>query len=1305
MEPTGAPAWASLDRVDGRYRVVRPLGHGAMGTVFLVEDLAMAGRQVALKALPAGPRGSVQLEYLRQEFRALSALRHPHVVPVHDFGVDGPSGVAYFTMDHVPGVDFLEATQGRPLTEICGLSVQLCRGLEFLHARGYVHHDLKPANVLVSRERGEERARLLDFGLVGGIRSTLPPSARGTVHYMAPEVLRHDRVDARTDLYSLGVMLYEAVAGRLPFRGDSSREVARAHLRSAPEAPRRLRPDCPPALEDLILRLLAKYPADRPRSANEVILELNRRMGLDHALETHETRGCWALTARLVGRDATLADLAAALGGAPGGPPATLLEGAAGLGKSRLLRELRHRLELAGVAWCEASGREGGASPYGALGRVVRGLAARAGAEALAPLAPELGKVAPGLVEGAGSRPPVPLDPPEERERLHDALARLALAAGALGPLVIGLDDLDRADEPTVDWLLDLARRLQRRARDGGPAARLALVLAYRPEDLPPAHRRALGRAGSEGAARRVVLAPLAADEVEALARSMLPVADEEGVLAARVAREAGGNPLLAVEVLQWVAEQGALVHREGRWRVDRARLEALRVPAGLGGVLEGRLEALGPRARVLVGVLAAAGEPVDLPLAAAAAGMSHPDFVRALAELERAALVGVGPGGLGLVHPLVERMGREALPAAERARLHGAYLVEMLSRRGRPEVTPEDADAPALAVHALELGRTGGPGLAQTSRYVLAAAERCRRFHLHARALDLVRRALALASADDREARWALHGLAARLHRHRGEWGEAVAAARAQVECGRGLDLRRRVEALLALGACEAEATRPGAAREAFRLAREELAGALDATHAALAARVDAEEGCLEAARGDHAAALPRLEGAVAALRAAGDAPGLAVALNGMAVALQAARSRERAAACLEEARGLFQARGDEARSASAEGNLAGILYLQGRHAEAAAALGRALEGARRAGYRRGVAIHLENLGLVRARRGDHDGAAEALRESLEIRGDLGDGGGQGRCLAQLGSIACARGDLPAALEAFREALDRLRAPPGGPREAIALGGLADALGERGDYGEALARCAEAADLCRRHGHRAWEAEAWYRTARWRLTLGSLAGCQEALGRSAEASRGLSQRALEVAASALAGGLELLLGRRVEALERIEEAARGLENLDDLHLRLHVLSRLAEALLECGQAHRAGPVLDRLEELARGHALRAAAAYLDGLRARWHRVRGERDEAVLRAGAALAAGDALGMPEPSWRGRLELARAHRDADRPAAAREAYEGALLVVRRVADALPGELRPDYLAHPDRRRLLEEYPARTLTSPGT
>ena len=260
--------------VDKRYRILSRIGSGGMADVYLAEDLLL-GRQLAVKVLHHHFAEDQEfVERFRREASSAAALSHPNIVGIFDRGEW--DGTYYIAMEYVPGQSLKTLVREHgPLQPLAAIDIttQILRAARFAHARGVIHRDLKPHNVILDEEG---RARVTDFGIAraGASDMTLTGSIMGTAQYLSPEQAQGHTVSARSDLYAIGVILYELLTGTIPFDGDSAVAIAFKQVSAQPQAPSAVNPGVPAPLDEIVLRALAKDPDARYASADEFIAAL-----------------------------------------------------------------------------------------------------------------------------------------------------------------------------------------------------------------------------------------------------------------------------------------------------------------------------------------------------------------------------------------------------------------------------------------------------------------------------------------------------------------------------------------------------------------------------------------------------------------------------------------------------------------------------------------------------------------------------------------------------------------------------------------------------------------------------------------------------------------------------------------------------------------------------------------------------------------------------------------------------------------------------------------------------------------------
>jgi hypothetical protein len=811
----------------GGYRVVATIAEGGMGVVYRALEES-SGAVVAIKTV-RGPDVS-NLSSLRREIHALSRIVHPSVVRIFAQGVEaglpwyamelieGPTmrdaaEDAYVQTGTGPRVTATQprhvlATQTRPPTARFGIAAtaampeltsiaphphavarstspppsprigpqvwrglalvrQLCGALAHLHGEGIVHRDLKPDNVIV---RADETPVLVDFGLVGHfdlLRELLDPTGMlGTIEYMAPEQIRGELVDARADLYALGCILFEVVVGRPPFCGNPM-EVAVHHLQTPPVAPGSLIDGVPPALDALVLQLLAKAPRDRIGFAEDVARKLGE-IGVQGAPRSGAARPrTYLYRPQFSGRSAVLASLAERLDEAGyGRGHLALIAAESGAGKTRLAIELsrvamrrRVRVIAGGFARAQGSVEQGALVALEAFRPLFEVVATEChvGGAALteALLGDRAAVLAPYHDAFAHFAPKEPaalarLPAQAARERLIDAIVTTILALAHRGPMLLVVDDLQWADELSLDVLAALATR----GDPNATTAPLLIVGAYRVEESSEV-LRALGRCPR---ASTLSLAPLEDRDVATMIADMLALHEAPPSLSALLVRSSEGNPLFVAEYLRAAVDEGLLTRGpDGQWLARGVIEAALPLPREIRELVARRLHGLPAAALALAQVASVIGRDVDAELLARASKLDDTALLFAIEELV-ARNVLEDPSQLGArgAYRFAQDKLREGAYAGmtveARSALHLAVGRAMEARAAREdEPRPQDF---ALFAHHFELGGDRARALS----YLERAGEHALTSGAHGTAARFFERALELGAGEPpvRRARWA---------------------------------------------------------------------------------------------------------------------------------------------------------------------------------------------------------------------------------------------------------------------------------------------------------------------------------------------------------------------------------------------------------------------------------------------------------------------------------------------------------------------------------------------------------------------
>lgn len=669
-----------------RYRLESEIGRGGMGIVYRATDLQLM-REVAVKVLPDTNSSPDARRRLMREARAAAALNHPHIISVHDVGE--AEGVPFFVMELVHGPSL---SQSRPaeISRVVSIARQICNALEHAHANNIVHRDLKPENILMSTASQTGSVKLADLGLAlpaDAARISRAGVIVGTAAYMAPEQALGQEVDGRTDLYALGVLLYELTTGRVPFQGNDPLAVVSQHIHASVVPPRMLRPDMPRALEAVILRLLAKDPAQRFASAVETEAALLASLDADETTTGEEAADSVAILdalsrGHLVGRAGELAEVRDLWHRArEGRGHAVLLSGEPGAGKTRLAREITVQAALDGAVVLTGGCYEYEATtPYlpfvEAFRRWVREEKDDAVLRAtLGDSSRQIAKLAPEIESRLGPCTACPALPPhEERLLFFDAVAKVFANLARRKGLLFYADDLHWADRGTL-WLLG---HLLRQLRDEP----VLIVGAYRETELDRAHplAKALVDWNRERLVTRIVLRRFDRSETSAQLGALLGE-NVSGDFVDAVQRETEGNPFFVEEVLKALIEKGSVRRQSGRWQ--RCDVAELVIPQSVKEAIGSRLDRVSQHCNEMLRAAAVLGKTFTFEeLEATAANQNEDVLLDALDEAVGAQLISSASNeSFIFTHDKIREVLYEELNPIRRRRLH-RHAAEALEQR-----------------------------------------------------------------------------------------------------------------------------------------------------------------------------------------------------------------------------------------------------------------------------------------------------------------------------------------------------------------------------------------------------------------------------------------------------------------------------------------------------------------------------------------------------------------------------------------------------------------------------------------------
>jgi tetratricopeptide (TPR) repeat protein/tRNA A-37 threonylcarbamoyl transferase component Bud32 len=755
---------SSIERLqNGRYAVLKKLGEGGKGIVFKARDTVL-NRVVAIKMLKTAVASDEAYGRFMTEAQAVAKLNHPNIVAIYDIGKEDEK--QFFVLEYIDGESLRGLMDTFPerkcdVQAVLRIAVDVCSALRYAHSQQVLHRDVKPENIMITNDGV---AKLMDFGLakiIGQPRVTQEGVIVGTVAYVAPEIALGKGADTRSDLYSFGAVLYEAVTGKPPFLGEDPIKVIFSHINDQPVSPNKLNPRVPPAMVDCIMKLLEKEPEKRYQSAEDLIKSLREiveefaRETLVPAYKTKVVVPSPHLTAareiRFVDRFEEMSLLREAVDRAVRGEGGLVVTcGEAGIGKTRLTRELGAYAHLRGMrvlyGRCPALFRVDGVPPYVLWSEVVRDYLEICSPEQLYRVIgfypAEIAKLVPELSQRLGTIPKsFPISPEHEQKRLFEAVSQFVTNVSKEAPLLVVLDDLQWADSSSLLLLHYLARGMYRTP--------LLLLGAYRSTEIDANHPLSpiLMELNRERLLQSVPLKRISLDDVSEMIKHMLEQDDVHQEFCKSVYEKTRGNPFFVEEVIKSLKEEGVIYREEGKWKIKS--VSSIDFPETVKSVIKSRISRLDEECQNVLSMASFVGNDFTFGALSAVTNIGEDELLEAMEKILKTGLVKErvirGEDVYSFTDIMVRDVVHEEVSHLRHKKRHGAVGCALEKAYAKKI----DEHFGELALHFLESGDKE-----KALSYFLKAGEKASKVYANSEAASYLQSALRLLEEKEGELR-----------------------------------------------------------------------------------------------------------------------------------------------------------------------------------------------------------------------------------------------------------------------------------------------------------------------------------------------------------------------------------------------------------------------------------------------------------------------------------------------------------------------------------------------------------------------
>lgn len=1194
MTSFSSAAFPVLQRLPRRYEVTEVLAESPRSIIARVRDASL-DRDVALKIHKRDMVGKEEALRFRREFGILASLSHPNIIRVFDFGVtDG--GWPYFTMELVRGRTIRDAFDGTDWAGLTDLMLQVVSGLNHIHQAGMAHLDIKPSNILVDES---QRARIMDFGLAIPHEQLQERRIRGTLHYMAPEVLRQDRIDFRADHYALGMTLYETVTGVHPAAGLPTHEMLALHLEGQIRRASLINPSIPEGIDRVISRLLERDPRHRYPSTTALLHEVARLAGLEQPREELVRERPDLLVAPLIGHHVATSALEAAIERARDGRGGGLLvTGEEGIGKSRTVREATLRAQLMGArvfyGRCPVNGRSVYAPFYEIFRQIVRTMNPEADP------AREIRRIV------RGAAPLIPGSAGEKfrffnrvAQSIQDFYGFLNVVGSSGSPMILVIEDLQSADRATLELLMYLAGEAK-----SSFLLLIGIVSDTNREETADAAISVSGwvERASEGGMEIVRLGALTEGDVQELLTALLGAETLPLDLVRWITWESAGNPARVRSLVTLLIERQLLVWEDGEWRSNMSEIQQLRFPGGVAATWSERVDRLPLGDRTILQIASVFGEEFDIEEIAAVAAIPLDDVYATMQRMVHDELIASS-----------ESDGRFRFPqASAREAVYGS-----LPENTRVDLHCRAADLLEAAWNEGAIDRIG------------QLAYHCARGGDYNRAIEY-----ALAAGDQ--------AAAALVHEQAAEfYGTALELMDLAGEEDRKSAVREK------LGDAYFQANHLRHASQVYQFLLKALEGSGDSP--ADAARLLRKVGRVHARRGDHESAIESFDRAASLFADLGDRPAWGELLSRRAASLQIVGRLDAAVAAANEAESLLKNEPESAVHGHLEQALGNLAAARNAREEAVSHFTRAADIAQRVGSPAIIRAARAALGELTWRMGRFEEALDHFRANLETAERAGDPWAIVQGCVDLARVEAEVGEWHTAVTLLERALEIDQRLALTEHEATAQMQLGIVLERIGRWKDARERLERSVALEGFDEARPARVAAYLPLARIHARTGDIATGAR-LARSAyETARRTHQEELGAEAALTMAEIEAAQDNFSDALRYVDEAilrfetrgvkpgcARALCFAADLSLRQHSIER-ARTLVQ--QTIDVTSVVPSAWIAASSDAVRARLLFLEG----------EREEAEALAAQLEARFKELEAPWEAGRFLLEIGMLRED--------------------------------------------------------